>query len=180
MPSLEEIKIKIESIDNDKRLLKCKEIKELPDILWEDETVEKLILGIYNNHAGLLVATNKRLVFVDKGFVNLKVEDFPYGNISSIQYETGMVAGKVTIFASGNRADITHVEKDRARGFSEYVRARITQPSHHASTNVDTNSTSLSVDDARISALERLASLREKGILSEEEFQSEKSRILVS
>ena len=37
-----------------------------------------------------------------KGFIfGLKVEDFPYDKISSIQYETGLIFGKLTIFTSG-------------------------------------------------------------------------------
>jgi hypothetical protein len=86
MPTLEDIKKQVSSLDGTSMLLGRKEIKELPSILWEDECVEQIIQGTYNNGNGILVATNKRLVFVDKGIIfGLKVEDFPYDKITSIQ-----------------------------------------------------------------------------------------------
>ena len=52
-----------------------------------------------------LVATNKRLIFVDKGFVvGLKVEDFPYDKISSIQYETGILMGTASHLCIGQQS----------------------------------------------------------------------------
>ena len=103
MPTLIEIQSQIKNLAGFESFLGRKEIKELPSILWEDEKVENIIQGTYNNGNGVLVATNIRLVFVDKGLLfGLKVEDFPYDKISSIQYETGILMGKLTIFTSGN------------------------------------------------------------------------------
>ena len=100
MPTLDEIKKQISSISETSKLIGRKEIKELPDILCEDEVVENLIQGFYNNGNGILVATNKRLIFIDKGLLyGLKVEDFPLDKISTIQYSTGMLMGKLTIKA---------------------------------------------------------------------------------
>lgn len=39
--------------------------------------------GLITMGSGILVATNKRLVFVDKGLMSLKVEDFPYGETAA-------------------------------------------------------------------------------------------------
>jgi hypothetical protein len=172
MPTLDEIQKQISSLDGASRLLAFKEIKELPKILWEDERVEQIIQGMYKNGNGVLVATNKRLVFVDKGLVfGLKVEDFPYDKITSIQYETGMLMGEITIFASGNKAEIKYLDKARTRTFAEFVRARITAASSHASLP------SPQVDDV-ISKLERLAALKSQGVLTEEEFLEQKRKIL--
>lgn len=46
-----------------------REIKELPGILWEGEFPEMLAPGRYNNGSGVLVATDRRVVFVDKGML---------------------------------------------------------------------------------------------------------------
>lgn len=175
MPTLEEIQKQISSLDGASRLFALKEIKELPKILWEDERVEQIIQGMYNNGSGVLVATNKRLVFLDKGLLfGLKVEDFPYDKITSIQYETGMLMGEITIYASGNKAEIKHLDKARTRVFSEFVRARITAVSSHASMSKDSPDTSNDV----VSKLERLAILKAQGILTDEEFLDQKRKIL--
>lgn len=173
MPTLEEVKNQIGAIDGVSMLLGRKEIKELPSILWEDEIVEKLVQGSYDNKFGILVATNKRLIFVDKGLIyGVRVEDFSYDKISSIQYETGLLFGKITIFSSGNKAEIKQASKGLARGFSDYVRARISGIKEHASYN----SGNSGIDT--ISQLEKLAKLKEQGILTEEEFLAQKRKIL--
>ena len=92
------------------------EIKELPLILWENELPEKLITGTYNNGRGMLVATNRRLIFIDKGMVSLKVEDFSYDKISSIESKTGMVFGSLTIYASGKQREVRIRRQGIAQG----------------------------------------------------------------
>ena len=126
MPTYAEVTDQIRSVDGASRFLGRREIKQLPDILGEDESVRRLVQGMYEDRVGLLVATERRLVFVSKGWFSLTVEDFPYGRISSTQYETGLLLGKLRIHASGNRSEITHVDKTQVRRFAEFVRAKIT------------------------------------------------------
>ena len=180
MPTLEEIKLQIKNLDGVEIILGRKEIKELPNILWSDEVVENVIQGTYNNGNGILVATNKRLVFVDKGLVfGLKVEDFPYDKVSSIQYETGLVFGSLTIFTTGNKAIITNVLKGKVRIFSDWVRARITKSKESAIVQSSPNPTSIPQEGINIvEQLEKLAKLKHQGILTEEEFNAQKKKIL--
>lgn len=179
MPTLEEIKEQIKSKTGTTKFFGKKEIKELPSILWEDELLEDIIQGNYNNSNGLLVATNKRLIFIDKGIMKLKVEDFPYDKISSIQYETGMVFGKITIFITGNRAEIKNLVKNETRQFAEYIRARTTAKSEHASMGKSLSEKAPSHDE-RLKQLERLAYLKHKGMLTDIEFDEEKKKLLSS
>ena len=69
------------------------EVKELPGILGETEPVLDAVSGTYENGNGLLVATDRRVIFVDKGLVGSRVEDFPYDKITSLQYQTGLLLG---------------------------------------------------------------------------------------
>jgi len=178
MPDINEIKNQIKNLDGVSKFLGMKEIKELPNILWEDEKVEKLVQGIYENANGILVATNKRLIFIDKSLLGkLRVEDFPYDKISSIQYQAGWIYGNITIYSSGNKAKIGNIDKKQTGNFAEYIRARISGSKEHAS--APTPHTAVSSDDV-ISKLEKLANLKERGILSEEEFLEQKKKILNS
>ena len=178
MPDINEIKNQIKNLDGVSKLLGRKEIKELPNILWEDEKLEKLIQGFYEKGTGILVATNKRLIFIDKSLLGkLRVEDFPYDKISSIQYQAGLIYGNITIFSSGNKAKIEQLDKKQTRNFADYVRARISGGKEHAS--APTPPAEVSSDDV-ISKLEKLANLKERGILSEEEFLEQKKKILNS
>jgi hypothetical protein len=185
MPSFEEIQEQIKNKEGVHKYLNKREFKELPNILWEDEIIERVISGTYQSGTGLLLATNKRLIFIDKGLVKLRVEDFPFDKISSIQYATGIVLGKITVFTSGNRAEISNLTKSETRPFAEYARARITGKTDHASAPQNITSekpehpTAPAAED-RIKQLERLAYLKHKGMLTEEEFTQEKRRLLSS
>jgi hypothetical protein len=160
------------------RLLGRKEICELPSILWDDEDVLDIVQGLYNNGNGILVSTQLRLVFVDKGLLyGLKVEDFSYEKVSSVQYETGLFFGTITIFTSGNKAVISQVDKTMARSFAEGVRARMSRPKPVVAIPPrPALSTPAAVDIA--SQLERLASLKQQGFLTNEEFTHQKRKLL--
>lgn len=116
------------------------------------------------------------MIFVDKGLIyGLRVEDFPYDKISSIQYKTGLIFGEITIFASGNKADIGQVEKKQVEVFSDYVRARITEIKEHASYHSqEHNNSSGDLADQ----IKKLAVLKDQGILTEEEFSAKKKKLL--
>lgn len=170
---LDQIKVQIQSLklDNVSSFLGRKEINELPNILAPTETVDNIIQGTYDNGQGILVSTNRRLVFIDKGLIyGLKVEDFPLDKITSIQYETGLILGKVNIHTSGNIATIDNVEKASSRKFAEFVRDKLSQP-NEINSNINSQ---LNVLDQ----LEKLAKLKENGILSEEEFNDQKKKFL--
>lgn len=78
LPTSDEIERQLDRLDVGSKLRARREIKELPQILWEDEALEKLVQGKYNDNRGILVATNKRLIFIDKAMLGsrLRVEDF--------------------------------------------------------------------------------------------------------
>ena len=63
----------------------------------------------------------------------------------------------------------------RTRVFAEFVRARITAASSHASMSKD--DAAPQADDV-VSKLERLAALKSQGILTDEEFLDQKRKIL--
>jgi len=169
MPTFEEVQEQVKSLDGVSRYFGKRELKALPSILWEDERIEAAVQGLYNSKMGMLVATDRRLIFVDKGlFGGLTVEDFPYDRITSIQYETGLVQGKIRVYASGNRADIEAVTKALVQPFAESIRARISSGS---------SATKTAVDDI-VGKIERLGELRAQGVLSDEEFSAAKARLI--
>lgn len=171
---LNEIKKQIQELklSNISNYLGRKEINELPQILAESETIDNIAQGTYNNGQGILVSTNRRLVFVDKGLLyGLKVEDFPLDKITTIQYETGLLLGEIKIHTSGNIAKIDNVEKATARAFAEFVRNKLSQPK-------ETTAPIINNQPDVYDQLEKLAKLKEQGILTQEEFDTQKKKLL--
>jgi len=44
-----------------------REVKKLPEHLWEGETVERMTAGRYGNGQGLIILTDRRLLFLKDG-----------------------------------------------------------------------------------------------------------------
>jgi Bacterial PH domain len=112
---LDVIVAQIAHLPGGKGFLGRKEVKQLPTILWEDEKVENIIRGFYANGTGILVATNKRLVFVDKGLAKLRVEDFPYDKITSTNTTLGSQAGRSRSLRPETRLTSSMSPKSSAR-----------------------------------------------------------------
>ncbi|MFA5773895.1 MAG: PH domain-containing protein [Ilumatobacteraceae bacterium] len=102
-----------------------RELNKLPELLLEGETCDRILSGTYGGGNGILALTNQRILFLKEGVVTSKSEDFPLKNISSIQFKKGLVLGSITIFASGNKAEISNVEKVGGQDFVDLVRQRI-------------------------------------------------------
>jgi hypothetical protein len=151
-----------------------KEIAELPAIIPEGEEIFGLVQGVYNGGQGILVATDRRLLFVDKGLLyGLKVEDFGLDKLTSIQIETGLIFADIKIMASGNIAKISNVDKTGGRAFCEKVRAKLSEPKQTAAP-VTVVQQQVDVADQ----LGKLAALKDQGILTQEEFDTQKKKLL--
>jgi hypothetical protein len=111
----------INSMDPTTKWLISSELAVLPTILQEDEIVEKIIRGHFNKGNGILVATSKRLLLINKKLISLKVEDIPFNKISSIKCSTGLVFGKIEIYLSSKKLVISKIQADEAQTLSAYI-----------------------------------------------------------
>ena len=152
-----------------------KELDELPSILGTDELPERMIEGFYDGGTGLLVATDQRLIFLDKRrFTGLRVEYFVYDNITAIQSKTGIVWGSIRIHSGGIIEEITHVNKDSVHPFAEYLRKKVSAKKSAAAVAAPPTPAVSSLADE----LKKLADLVEMGILTKEEFEQQKAKLL--
>ncbi|OCA79891.1 hypothetical protein BBH99_17450 [Chryseobacterium contaminans] len=169
---LDEIKEELDKLDINPTIFARKEIHALPDILSVDERIIYLVEGRnkITQHHIILVATDRRLMFVDKEFMyGLTVEDYSYTKISSIQYETAMMLASIDIQVSDDLVEIDGVGKYEAKLFCEKVRDFMSRPKEYIQ---HTSEPSL------LDQLEQLGRLKESGILSEEEFNEQKKKII--
>jgi hypothetical protein len=102
-----------------------REIRKLPEVLWEGETVEMLATGQYGGGQGLVAMTDKRLLFFKHGLLSQKLEDFPYNKVSSVQWSAGPLMGTLIVFTSGNKAEIKSMPKDSGKALADKLRSRL-------------------------------------------------------
>lgn len=153
-----------------------REIRSLEGNLNEGETVDRIAQGRYEGKEGLVVLTNQRVLFSEEGLTRSRIEDFQLKSISTVQHQTALMAGTITIFASGNKAVIDNIiPKQNAVSFADALRQRLTLTSPAATTGGSPASPS-SADP--IELLKRLAELRDAGVISPEDYEAKKSDLL--
>lgn len=157
----------------------------LHSLVDEGETLEALIGGTYraeqdtsrrHRHQGVAVATSKRVLFVDKGVMgNTEVSEMPYRSIEAITYSTGAFFAGIQItgrgIASFRIEDIA--DKDSVKPFVDCVRGHL-EAAHAPQAAAPQPAAPTSVADE----IEKLASLKDRGILTQEEFDAKKRQLL--
>jgi Bacterial PH domain/Short C-terminal domain len=150
-----------------------KEVKRLAEHLWEGELVESMAQAQPKGEAGagLLVLTDRRLLFVKEGmFGRSKTEDFPFDKITSVAFSKGMATGDLKVMAMGNESKF-NVNKDDGKEMTDLIRNRTSAAQQAAAVP--------SSDQGDIpDQLRKLAELRDAGIVSPEEFESKKDDLL--
>lgn len=161
-----------------------KEFYHLPQILSNDELPISIVSGMMDGNTWLITLTNKRVIFLDKGMVfGLKQLDVNLDDIVSVGGKTGILMGDIIVSTSGQNYKISNVVKATVIPFTNLVNKAKEDKKSHSNNKVDHNQEikqMASTNDDFISKLERLAVLKEKGILSDEEFLSQKEKILNS
>lgn len=157
-----------------------KEFNYLLNILKGDETFEIYAEGIYDGNTWLIVLTNKRVIFLDKGMVyGLKVYEIPLNKINSISYSKGMVYGSLSVFHGSSNALIKNIRNEMVQPFAKKVDEQLDKLKEDNnkkinSSQVINNSNKESVTDK----LKKLKELLDMEIITQEEFQSKKSELL--
>jgi len=156
-----------------------KELDHLPEILLDGERVISFTSGMMDGNTWLITLTDKRIIFLDKGMLyGLKQAFIDLDKVNAVSGETGLILGSISIQDGATTRTIKNVQKKTVVNFTNKIRdaletRKLTQSPHSTSTS-QAETTDV------ISQLERLASLKEKGILSQDEFEQQKSKLIQS
>ena len=181
MRTLESIQEEIKSLGEVDLFGTAKEVSHLPEILHDDENIKYLTSGLTDGTTWLIVCTQKRIVLLDYGmFFGMKQSEMALENINSISYQTGLLFGSIEIWHGGARMLIENCDKKTVKPFADAVNAAIKalkENQQAAPSTAQPQNAAASGDDV-VSKLERLAALKEKGILTDDEFAAQKAKIL--
>lgn len=155
-----------------------RELKKLASHLHAGESVQFIAQGTYANNQGILVLTDVRLLFLFHGVVSQAKEDFPLRLISSVQTKSGFATGEMTVFVSGNSSSISGIVKGDLEPLADAVRQGIVAPPSTSAVPTSEPAAAAPTAADPYEALQRLASLRDAGILTEEEFTAKKQELL--
>ncbi len=107
----------------DDRFFTTKELDVMPKILAPMEQVLSFSSGLMDGNTWLIVLTNERILFLDKGMLyGLKQTSIELENIVSIQGETGLMFGIIRISSAASPHEIRNVWKRTVNQFVNKVR----------------------------------------------------------
>jgi len=158
------------------------EVKELPNILQADEELRGLLDGMLKrvngkdlNGAGLVIATNMRIIFFRKSIIGtVSKEDIPLRMITSSAYRKGLMMSAIAIITANNEAVVDYCENKEAERFNAIVHELLNEQRTVSQKNVQTQQP----QTTNFEQLEKLFELKQKGIITEEEFNQQKAKLL--
>jgi Bacterial PH domain len=116
-------------LDAGTRWLLRREIGNLAHLLPEGEEIVHMAQGRHGGATGLIVVTDRRLLFIEQGLSHRRVEDYPFAEIRSVQVDVSVVASELTITGFEGGAAISRVyPKDRTLQIADYVRTQTALP----------------------------------------------------
>ena len=159
-----------------------RELRKLPEMLQPGETVLEITTGTYGRdeaNVGLLVLTERRLLFFFDGLVNKKIEDFPLTVVTSVMASTGLIQGKVRIASGGHQVEIHRCPNVDAKRLAESARTALTDARAQMGQPPPIARAAHAPSPADVpEQLRKLADLRDAGILTPEEFDAKKRELL--
>lgn len=170
------------------------EIDELVKVLDTDEKLVAIADAKYlhNNMNGLLVATQRKVLFLNKKFFrSIYKKEFPHQNINNVLDDTGEKDSLLKILTKGPTADFILNGSNSAQLFCEAIEGYIkssehkqkpqfTQPELKTSAFHPSQQRPIQKEDSSIvfDKLEKLGRLRDNGILTDDEFAEQKKKLL--
>ncbi|HVW22904.1 MAG TPA: PH domain-containing protein [Candidatus Saccharimonadales bacterium] len=98
------------------------EARELHHVILPDEEIYELVNGIYEGGFALLVATNVRVLLLDKKPLNyLSVEDIRFDMISEIDYGHRLIGARISISTGSKNLQFTSFNQPRLRKLITHV-----------------------------------------------------------
>lgn len=146
-----------------------KEIRHLANILDRGEFVHAIGVGSLGGKMGIVALTDRRLLFLEKSIGSESLVEFALSSIGALSVGKKMGGEALTVTHSGIAATITTLQHGQGDAIARKFREMKEQPAGAAAVPAAADP---------IEQIERLAGLRDKGILSEDEFQAQKTLLL--
>src|SRR5664279_4256719 len=157
------------------------ELNTLHTILADDEDCFGMTEGMMkkvhsSKHSGYGIAllTDKRFLFYHKGFLgSVTREEFPLSTISSITFHKGLVFGSLHVYAANvGEIIIQPCDNSNAARIAEVWQHIVNERALLQTTNVNDTTAD------PIAELEKWHSLKERGLITDDEYNSKKKQIL--
>lgn len=172
--SKEYVKEQLANIDSKKRRGVGKELHHLHEVINEGENILGHTRGFFDGNTWLICVTDRRLIFLDKGMMaGMKQTDMPLSTIDAVNYQTKMAGGNLTVNAGGKENHIGKMKKADVKDIANLISEAVEMAKVGRSVAPAAAPASSNMDE-----LKKLAELKDAGVLSDEEFDKQKEKLL--
>ncbi|AXG38857.1 hypothetical protein EGCR1_09105 [Enterococcus gilvus] len=152
-----------------------KEIKSLPDYIDNDEDVKYVTSGFYDGNTILLVLTNQRMLFLDKGMLyGVNKIEIPIDKINSVSYKKGMLLSTLKMFNGAAPVEIKNIDNNTIERLTKEINSAIKEYSVSNSQPMNINQNSFSAADE----IKKFKELLDLDVITQEEFNEKKKELL--
>ncbi len=102
-------------------------IRQLPMILEADEEIERVVTGIYSDGHAVVLATNKRMIILDKKPMSFRAEDIHYEMVSEVEHYLGPLAAKLRIHCLSKSFEFSSLRHQIVQSFAIHVDQKVNQ-----------------------------------------------------
>ncbi|UQS85805.1 PH domain-containing protein (plasmid) [Apilactobacillus apisilvae] len=154
-----------------------REIKALPDIIDDDETIKYAVSGFLegDNDSVLVVVTDKRVIFENKKILfGSSNTEIPLNMVNNVSYNSGMLMAKLMVTSGTKTYTISQVPKKSVHDVAETIRTE-TENAKHKKQNSEKpkNNSNDGINDLR-----KLKQLVDENVITQEDFEAKKKQIL--
>ena len=158
-------------LDSKRRLGVGKELNHLHEVINDGENILGHTRGFFDGNTWLICITDRRVLFIDKGMIaGMKSTEIPLDSVGSVNYETKMMGGNITIVASGTEK-IGKMRKQDVKDICNLISeaaAKMKKGLHLVGRQ------HLKNQNGRVKNPE----LKDAGVLTEDEFNEQKAKLL--
>lgn len=144
--------------------------------LRSDETPLIVVQCYVEDNPGVFAATDQRVICVGKFFFSNSVKDVPYSKLSSISLESGLLYSAIKLEFSGGKMEVKRIDKKVVKAVVDIINAQLDKKDQPATTPPPP--AAAPTGDDLYTKLNKLADLKERGILTQDEFDAEKKKLL--
>jgi hypothetical protein len=131
MAKLTHIEEQLRVIGSNFRFWGRSEIRELPNILMDDETIAGCVNGRYEGGFAMLCVTNHRLLLIDRKPMFLTMEDIRFDMVAEIDFAARLLDSTLHIITPNRKLTFTSWSHHRLRKILSYTQQRVMEIRQH-------------------------------------------------
>lgn len=130
MVTLQEVDAQLERVGLRNKFFGRPEVRELCHILAPGEVIQHAVNGQYEGGFAMMLATNRRILLIDKKPWFLTMEDIRYDMVSEVDYYARLLDSTVHLITIGKKLTFTSWRQHRLRELVRYIQHRVMQLRH--------------------------------------------------